>query len=77
MGSGSSKSEEIIVNQQSQQLQSPSAASTKVEGFGPSHLIALCVTLALLALVARFIWRLIVREIKLRTPRAPAVATIV
>lgn len=80
MGSKESRPEreEIIVQQQQQQQQSPSPAIKLDSGIGPDHIVAACCVILLLALAARFIWKLVTREIEIRSPRrADSVATIV
>lgn len=79
MGGKSSKEEEIIIQQQQQQQASVPAQPIAVSsGIGPVHVIAVCAIIVVVALAARFLWRLITREIEIRTPRrTESVATIV
>lgn len=82
MGSSKSKEEEIVINQNQQQQQQPqqfgSSLALSTTGIGPLHVLAAVAVLLLLALCARFLWRLISREIRIQAPRrAESVATIV
>lgn len=82
MGNSKTKpEEEIIINQNQQQQQQPQqfgSAVTFSGGIGPLHVIAACLVILLLALAARFLWKVLTREIDIRSPkRVDSVATIV
>lgn len=76
MGAEKSKSEEIIIQQQQQQQgqQQPSPSGT---GFGPTHIIAACMVVLLIAIFLRLVWRVIMHEIETRPRRAESLANIV
>lgn len=76
MGTENSKSEEIVIQQQQQQQgqqQQPSPAGT---GIGPTHIIAACMIVLLIAIFLRVVWRVIIREIETRPRRAQSMANI-
>lgn len=82
MGGGGSKAEpkeEIIIQQQQQQQQQIPSTVAISNGIGPAHVIAVCAVLLLVGLLGRFVWRLVTREIDIRTmtKRSESVATIV
>lgn len=74
--SDSTPKEEIVVTQQQQQQAAqPTSSSATLD---PVTIIAVCAVLLVGGYAARFMWKLIIREIEIRAPRrATSTTTIV